>query len=308
MMHLEIIRHDGPARLGILHFEGQKIPTPSLLWSPAGGPLPPGYLEITPLEYSSGHGIINYGTIYSEGRLDEFGILPNSPSGYDVPENMAIEAVAKTVESSKVKPEFGAVVEGGKYVHLRKECAVALWTRPLLKIANADRLVKNHRKLVEVITAIREAVSPNTAIYLSDVPPHLLPILVYMGVDLFDLKFAILGAHEGRYLTMSGIRNRDKLSEYPCSCSVCASSKPGELDFKQLLSHNVNITTASIREVRESMRVGGLRNLVEERAAGDLNTMGALRILDIENQEFLEKYTQTSPFFTSYKLKVNRGL
>jgi len=46
-----------------------------------------------------------------------------------------------------------------------------------------------------------------------------------------------------------------------------------------------------ISEVREHIRNGTLRNLVEERAASSPQNMSALRILDREKQEFLQRYT-----------------
>ncbi len=122
-----------------------------------------------------------------------------------------------------------------------------------------------------------------------------------MGLDLFDLKLAVLGAHENIYLTLRGGIDFDSLVELPCPCAVCASKGPKDFGFKDLLKHNIQVTTSAIKEVREAIRAGRLRELVEERAANDINAMGALRILDSERQDFLERYTLTAPIFSHKK-------
>jgi predicted RNA-binding protein len=291
-MHLEIVKHDGPARLGKLHFEGVVVPTPSLFLSPAVGDLHELCLELTPLGSQAKEvAVVSYGSIFSQEKINRFGILPSFPSGYDVPEGIAKEAVERTLEFSRDYPSFGVVVEGGKYVELRERCASELKDRPLLKIADSDMLVGNHRKLVNVVTTLRDMASPNTALYMPDTTPTFFPLLVYMGVDIFDLKRAILGAHENLYFTSTGVIEAKRLMELPCPCSICSSTAPQELIFDKLLAHNIHVFVAGIREVREAIRAGTLRNLVEERAACDVNAMGALRILDSEKQDFLEKYT-----------------
>ncbi|RMF88916.1 MAG: hypothetical protein D6733_07480, partial [Methanobacteriota archaeon] len=127
IMHLEIIRHDGPARLGRLHYRGRTVPTPSLLWSPAAGKTPEQYLALSPTSgsHSSEEAVISYGTTFAGERIERFGILPSFPSGFDAPEAIAEEAVEKTLAFAERHPSFGAVVEGGRYVELRRRCAEA---------------------------------------------------------------------------------------------------------------------------------------------------------------------------------------
>src|SRR3990172_571072 len=183
-MHLEIVKHDGPARLGRLHFDDVTILTPSIFWSNAAGPATPIYLELSTSAREQ-KPVTDYGTIFSQEKIDRFGIMPSFPSGFDVPREIAGEAVIETLKVAARHPRFGAVVEGGRYIELRRQCAEGLKDRPLLKIAGSDKLLKNHRRLVEVVTTIREIASPNTALYMPDAPPHLYPILAYMGVDMF---------------------------------------------------------------------------------------------------------------------------
>ena len=299
-MHLEILRHDGPARLGKLHFNSHTFQTPSLLWNTAAGDAPEGYLKISPPTTAGvdDETLTEYGTIFSQTNIDGFGILPSFPTGFNTPLDIACEAVTETLNVADTHPGFGAVLEGGKYLELRAEAVEHLADRPIVKVAQADRLVKNHRKLVEVLTEARDILSPNTAIYMPGVPPHLFAVLAYMGVDLFDLRLAVLGAHEGRYLTLRGTFNESELVELPCPCSVCVSRDGVDLDFDLLLRHNLWVSIAGVREIRTALRQGNFRNLVEERAACDINAIGALRLLDTVKAGFLEKHTPVSPIYS----------
>ncbi len=291
-MHLETVRHEGPGRLGKLFFEDAVFQTPSLLWSSAAGSVPGSFLTLTDKAQEGRKGqIISYGTVLAEPKIHGFGILPSHPSGYDVAEDIAEYAVGKTMEFASAYPGYGAVIEGGKHVALRKRCAENFRDRPLLKIADSDRLIENQRKLVETVIAIKESANPNTALYMPDVPPHFFPLLSYMGVDLFDLTSPILGTYENRFYTLTGVQGLDAMRELPCPCSPCRDAQPENLTRTALLSHNISTAVASVKEIREAFRMGRMRNLVEEKASTDAVLMGALRILDREASEFLEKYT-----------------
>lgn len=291
-MHLETVRHEGPGRLGKLFFDDMTFYTPSLLWSAAAGPAPDSFLTLTDKTQESGRGkIISYGTVFTEPKIHDFGILPSYPSGYDVPEEIAEHAVIKTIEFASQYPGHAAVVEGGKHVALRKRCAENFKDRPLLMIADSDKLIKNQRRLVETVVAIRESISPNTALYMPGVPPHFFPLLSYMGVDFFDLTRPILGTYEKKYYSLTGVQRLDAMKELPCPCISCRDSLPEDLDSTALLNHNISIATAAVKAIREGFRIGSMRNLVEERVSADVVLTGALRILDREATSFLEKYT-----------------
>jgi len=296
-MYLEIIRHDGPGRLGKFDFNGGKFDTPSILWSQPAGGKPKGYLEITPIEETKEGCLAEYGTLFKENEIEAHGFLPSFPSGYNSPEKIAKEAVIKTLDLAKNYPEQGAVLEGGKYIELREMGADTLGNNPIIKIANSEELSKNHRKLVNTVTYLREKALPTTAIYMSGIHPSLFPLLVYMGVDFFDLKRGILDSHKKIYHTKYGGLSLQKFNELPCQCKNCQNADPKNMSQEALLSHNVGVWLASIIEVRESIRRGELRNLVEERAANNVVAMGALRILDAEKSDFLEKHT---PIFNTY--------
>lgn len=288
-MFLEIMRHDGPARLGKIHHENERIWTPNLLWHDAAGEGSPEFLSISSREGDAS--IVDHGTIFSGKEPLAFGILPSMPTGYSTPKEVAENAVELTLTYAKSFPGYGAVIEGGRYHELRLKCAREFRDRPLLKIGQGQKLLENHRKLVEVLTGVRDVINPNTALYMPFAPSWMFPLLVYMGVDLFDLKKAVLDAHLGVYHTLRGGYELPSLKELPCSCPECLTKDPEGMTIDSLIRHNVNIGIGMIRLVRASLRRGDLRNLVEEWAATNAVSMGALRILDHDHGDFLEKYT-----------------
>ena len=65
-----------------------------------------------------------------------------------------------------------------------------------------------------------------------------------------------------------------------------------DLSREELESYNRNTIDFVLREVREHMKNGSLRNLVEERSATSPQYASALRILDKNYSDYLLEYTQ----------------
>jgi queuine/archaeosine tRNA-ribosyltransferase len=298
-MILEIRRHSGPARLGRLHFEGRKIPTPTLFFLQGRGAKADDDLVLTLPGRSSGRGplVWDYGSLFLPREVREFGILPDWPAGGTAPREIAEHAVEETIRFAEGYPDHGAVLHGSRFLDLRLRCAEAFQKRPLVAVGGGSFLLSRPRLLVQILPAVREALSPNTTLYFPSAPPHLFPLLAYLGVDLFDTLDGLLGAGKGRYATLRGSLPVAGMQELPCPCEVCRRSTPEALraSFEDLFSHNLQIALQSLAEVREAIRTHRLRELVEARASSDLASMTALRLLDREGQAFLERYTPITP-------------
>jgi len=298
-MILEIRRHSGPARLGRLHFEGRKIPTPTLFFLLGKGAgadddlvltVPGKGEERSPL-------VFDYGSLLAVEKIQDFGILPDWPAGMMAPREIAEHAVEETIRFAEGHPDHGAVLQGSRFLDLRLRCAEVFRDRPLIAIGGGSLFLSRPRLLVQILPAVREVLSPNTALYFPSVPPPLFPLLTYMGVDLFDTLDGLLGAAKGRYATLRGSLPIAEMQELPCPCEVCQRSTPETLrtSFEDLFSHNLQIALQSLAEVREAIRTNRLRGLVEARASTDLVSMTTLRLLDREGQAFLERYTSLTP-------------
>jgi len=300
---LEILKHCGPVRLGkFMHKDDGiriNVPTPNFFSLVGDGQVLEHELYLAPhnSDINRENVIVDYGSLYEEKSISRFGILPDARIGLKVPKEMAEDSVKKTLELAKDYPEHGAVIQGSKYLDLREKCAKALKDHPLLAVADSMELLENPRMLVEVVTRIREAISPNTALYVPFAPPHMFFLLAYMGVDLFDTGDAILNARNGMISTLRGSLRLDKIDELPCTCNICIDKKPEDLrgDYTAILNHNLNVTLAAIKEIRVAIKNNGYRELVEEKATVSPKAMATLRLLDKVKQEYLERYTPLAP-------------
>jgi len=153
--NLEIKVHDGPARLGKL----DDLKTPSII------------------------------------EANSMKLCPDEPMAYNVPLSLAEWSVEQTLEkASKYRDSeecsIGtfAVIHGSKYTDLRVECAKRLdemgYNR--LLISNADELIRRPRDLADIISSLRESISPNTALCFPFAEASFLPILSYVGLNPFQ--------------------------------------------------------------------------------------------------------------------------
>lgn len=231
--------HDGPARLG----KYDEIITPAVL------------------------------------NTEELKIIKDEPMPYDVPKELAKWSVERTIENAK-KSKGIAVIHGGKYLDLRVKCAKELdeLGHTILMIANSEKLLKNPRDLVDIIVNVREAISPNSALYFPFTDAAFMPLLAYMGIDLFGNAAADFNAYLNNMLTST--------SKYDLKIY-----KIYDLDFNELKNYNNSTLDFVIKEIRENIKNSTLRNLVEQRCCTSPEAMSALRILDKKYPEFLGKYT-----------------
>jgi len=238
---LEIKMHDGPARQG----KHQGVETPNIL------------------------------------KMNLEMLVSDEPMPYDVPHELAAWSVQNTLQKAKKEDTNQmAVIHGSKYKELRLECAEALEKMGyrLFLVANPEELLKRPRDLLEIIISLRNTMSPNSALYFSFAELNFIPLLVYLGVDLFGESCPDFYAQLGVMTTPH--RNYD-LKKYPLY----------DMTFEELKEYNRNSLDFVLREVRAHIENGTLRNMVEERCCSSPETMSALRILDLDYQEFVDRYT-----------------
>lgn len=212
---------------------------------------------------------------------DTINLIKDEPAPYDVPRPIAEFSVDKTLQyASERYDQRMAVIQGSKYLDLRIKCARELekLEYPILVIANPEELLNKPRDLVNVIVNIREVINPNTALYFPFNPPYFLPLLTYMGIDFFGESTADLYASLGMMLTAHKVYDLKKYYIYKLSLEALKKYNQKTMDFV-------------IREVRENIKNGTMRNLVEERCCCNPKTRSALRILDREYSDFVDKFT-----------------
>ncbi|WP_405268827.1 tRNA guanosine(15) transglycosylase TgtA [Methanobrevibacter sp.] len=227
---------------------------------------------------------------------------------------ITIERAKEAVEFKKeqgMEMLLNSVVQGSTYIDLRRKCARELskLDADLYPIGAVVPLMESYhyKDLVDVVM--------NTMKDLSDtVPRHLMgaghpmifALCVAMGCDLFDSAAYILYAEDDRLLSTRGTFKLENLQEMPCSCEVCTKYTPDDLrampkeQRRDLIAqHNLHVSFAELRLIRQAIYDGNLMELVEERCRAHPALLEGVRQLGNYSRD-LEKYdprSKKSAFF-----------
>ena len=272
--YFEILRRDGPARMGKLLLNRQ-ISTPGI---------------ITPDDYISAGSIYSYESLdeaiaIQEGLKDQkkLAILPYVPSALH--SEPALELPAMDLDGPKgllVHP-FREKTPEGADVYL---------------MGNAGSL-KNPRDLVKAIIGVRDKTAPDSALYAPALAtPANLALLVYLGIDLIDGTRMIADGLLGRYHTRDGVWSAKELAERDelfCLCPHCQKMREKETrqETDLLVAHNLQKLDEELLAVREAVRSQKIREYVERQVRVTPDQTAALRLLDAEHR-YLERRTPVS--------------
>ena len=170
-------------------------------------------------------------------------------------------------------------------------------------LSNAPGFVGHAAAFCDEVVAAREALPPDTALYLSGVAtPRNAATLVYAGVDLLDAKRARARGLQGFYLTREDEQFLADLTELPCSCPACRGkrtvtdidpdadadtaaeirSDPAVFDREDCADHNEYALEAELATIRRRIRDGRLRDYIEGQARHDQWLTAAFREFDDE--------------------------
>ncbi len=206
-------------------------------------------------------------------------MVDNTKTPFKIQEEIAQEYVDDTIKQAQEEPDKDkmAVVQGAKYTSLRVDCAKRLTDcgYTTLMLANTDELQRNPELLLEIIINIRESINPNITLYFPFATTQIIPILAYIGIDVFDTSRAIYEAMYNNLMT---------------SCNIYPNESYQISD--NLEKENTRQVEFTIREVRENIKNKTLRNLVEQKATTSPELMTLVRLLDKKHPEYLDKYTQ----------------
>ena len=179
-----------------------------------------------------------------------------------------------------------------------------------LYVLSAAKQLDNHaRDFVNSIIKLKESTRADSLLYVPALAtPENLSMLVYMGVDIVDETLPTIKGYQDIYLTNSGEYHLDRMHEFPCTCPVCSCNTPQELiklpkkeRAEALSRHNILKLGEEMRNVREHIRSGHLREYIERQCRARPWLTAVLRLIDTEGT-FLEKRT---PLFRSGTLYAN---
>lgn len=212
---------------------------------------------------------------------------------------------AREALSSRKNMMLNSVVQGSTYADLRRRCAMEL-SRMDFDVHPIGAVVPllesyDYKSLVEVVMASVECLPPSRPRHLMGAGhPMLFALAVSMGCDLFDSAAYMLYANDDRLLAPSGTYKLENLNEMPCSCNICVEYTPQELrsmgkdERKDLIAaHNLYVSFAEIRRVRQAISEGSLMEFVDQRCRAHPRLLEAYRRL-LDYQRLIERYDPVS--------------
>lgn len=215
--------------------------------------------------------------------------------------------IERAKEASQVKKELllNSVVQGSTFPDLREYCAkeISQYDADIYPIGAVVPLMEMYRyaDLVDAVIYSMRGLPENKPRHLMGAGhPMVFALAVAMGCDLFDSAAYILYANKDRFMMPDGTLKLENLIEMPCSCRVCAEHTPDQLrQMKQeeraklIAEHNLHISFAEIRRIRQAIIDGELMKLVELRCRSHPFLLDGLRRLQ-EYQEDMQKLNPSS--------------
>ena len=201
------------------------------------------------------------------------------------------EAVRETIARAGVSIDaaegtlLNGPIQGGVHADLRAESAVGMaehgfGVHPIGGIVPLMER-QRYRELVEIILACREHIPWNRPVHIFGCGhPHLFPICVALGADLFDSAAYALFARDDRMLMPWGTVKLGDIAEFPIATEALAGHTPASVmaladdaRCELLARHNLEVTASEMARCRQAIRDGTIWKLVEERS----HTNAALR-------------------------------
>jgi len=192
-----------------------------------------------------------------------------------------------------------APVQGSTHLDLRAAAAEHAYGTDLdvFPIGAVVPLLNAYRydDVVEVVAAAKRGLGTDAPVHLFGAGhPMMFALAVAMGCDLFDSAAYALYARDDRYLTVRGTERLADLDYLPCSCPICVEYTPGELRaegdderMRLLAEHNLHVTFAEMRRVKQAIRAGSLLELVETRVRGHPTLVDGFRAM-LDHADALE--------------------
>ncbi len=246
----------------------------------------------------------------------DIGVPLDIPTPPDVSRQRAEAELEITIERAKealaLKKDMllAAPVQGSTFPELREQAARRLGEADfdIYPLGAVVPLMESYRysDLVDVIVASKKGLPPSAPVHLFGAGhPMMFSLAVALGCDLFDSASYALYAKEGRYMTVRGTYHADDLQYLPCSCPVCTSHDAGELIKSEkreelLARHNLYVTFAEVREVKQAIKEGSLWELVEHRCRAHPRLLNGLKRM-LSYSDWLEQFqpASRSTFFYS---------
>jgi archaeosine synthase len=302
-MNFRVHNRDGPARIGQLIIDQKNIVTPNILFLHTSRCKAPEFSDILLTNETVKNKKPNLhigGSIFSTTKKKTQNDL-SFENYFIYPKDVPIELHLSTRIQNK-NTEC-CIIPAKK--ELIPELVITKDVN-LFIVAHATQLFSQQSHFVDFITELRQKIGYNKLIYLPCVgDPTNIALLTYMGVDFFDSFSAFLAARNETFLFSTGFFKKNQLPELPCSCPTCIKTNDASMmRYEEILMHNYYMLFNEMKQVRNAIIAGSLRELVEIRVRTSPHLASLLRILDLNQYQFLEERTpivRTQPLIATTK-------
>ncbi|MGQ4556641.1 tRNA guanosine(15) transglycosylase TgtA [Halobellus sp. GM3] len=193
-----------------------------------------------------------------------------------------------------------APVQGSTYPELREAAGRHAYATDLdvFPVGAVVPLMNSYRyaEMIDAVAAAKRGLGRDAPVHLFGAGhPMMFALAVAAGCDLFDSAAYAIYARDDRYMTVRGTEHLADLAYFPCSCAVCSAHDPESLQERDdaererlLAEHNLHVSFAEIRRVKQAIRSGNLLELVESRARAHPAMLDGYRAL-LDHADQLER-------------------
>jgi 7-cyano-7-deazaguanine tRNA-ribosyltransferase len=206
-----------------------------------------------------------------------------------------------------------APVQGSTHPDLRERAAADAYDTNLdvFPVGAVVPLMNEYRydDTIEAVLAAKRGLGRDAPVHLFGAGhPMMFALAAAAGCDLFDSAAYAIYARDDRYLTVHGTEHLEDLNYFPCGCPVCTDHAPREVRRlpdeareQVLAEHNLHVSFAELRRVKQAIRQGRLLELVQERATSHPRVLDGYRALlaHAEQVETADAATKGTFFYTS---------
>ncbi|MGY5873194.1 MAG: tRNA guanosine(15) transglycosylase TgtA [Candidatus Thorarchaeota archaeon] len=240
----------------------------------------------------------------------DIGTILDAFSKPDVGREKVEKDVALSLERAKmsvgIKGEMmlAGTVQGGIFEDLREQSAKEMGTLDfdVYPIGGVVPMMEMYRyaDIVRVTLAVKKHLPPDRPVHLFGCGhPMLFAQAALLGCDFFDSASYAKFAEKGRMLLTTGTVHLQDLTELPCECPICSNTTAEDLkalpkDEKDLalMRHNLYVSAAEMRRVRQAIADGKLFELAALRARSHPALLEALQVM----AENMDQFVESDPF------------
>lgn len=247
----------------------------------------------------------------------DIGTISDVFSKPDISKELALRDLELSYERGKLGIHekgdmlLAGTIQGGIYPDLREQSAKLMGSLnfDIHPIGGIVPLMEQYRytELVNSAIAAKKYLPPQRPVHFFGCGhPMLFALAVYIGADFFDSASYAKYAMDDRFMFTNGTKRLSELTELPCECKACSNldvsdlkEMPKEERTKIIAKHNLYVSFAEIKRIKQAIREGTLWELVESRVRSHPSLFNAFRALKnhIDYVERFDPITKHSALF-----------